>query len=301
VTADIQDALPGPDRASRAPLAPAKSLPSVPAMLLLALRSLVVAIALVIFAVPIVGTLLTAVRSIRDISINGAWSLPQPLVLTNLVDALGPMWPYLRASIVITVPSVIGVLLVASMASYAISRLRFTGRVAVFLTLITLSFVPVQTQLIPVFTLFNTIGLYNTYPGLIVVHIMRHIPFAILVLTSFFNTVPNELREAARVDGASEWTVYWRIFLPVARPALAALLVLEFTWIWNDMLWGLILTQSNDMRPVTVGVLTFRGEYALSWPMVASGAIIATLPTVLIFLLFQKHFIRGMTMGAVKG
>ncbi len=271
------------------------------AIMLTALKAVFVGIATIIFFVPVVGTLLTTIRTIGDISINGAWNLPRPLVLTNFFDAGVAMLPYLRASVIITIPSIIGVLLVASMAAYAISRLHFRGRVPLFLTIITLSFVPVQTQLIPVFTMFNQIGLYDSYLALILVQIMRHIPFAVLVLTSFFNTVPSELREAARVDGASEWTVYWRIFIPVARPALSALLVLEFTWIWNDLLWGLILVQSNDMRPATVGVLTFQGEYALSWPMVASGAVIATLPTVIVFLLFQRHFIQGMTVGAVKG
>ncbi|HEV7277534.1 MAG TPA: carbohydrate ABC transporter permease [Devosiaceae bacterium] len=265
------------------------------------LRIAFLLLATFIFFVPILGSALTAVRTVGDILNNGAWALPQPFQPDNFLAAWRGLWPYFRASVIVTVPSIVGVLLIASMASYAISRLRFPGRLPIFFTLIALSFVPIQVQLIPIFKLFNAIGLFDTFYALIIVQIMRHVPFAVLVMTGFFNTVPSELREAAKVDGASEWTVYWRIFLPLARPALAALLVLEFTWIWNDLLWGLVLAQSNDKRPVTVGILTFQGEHTLSWPLIAAGAVTAALPTVLVFLMFQKHFIRGMTMGAVKG
>lgn len=266
-----------------------------------AARIVALLFATTIFFLPILGALLTSVRTVGDILRNGGWSIPSTFTFHNFFDAASGMSPYLRASAIVTLPSILGVLLVASMASYALSRLRFRGRTVVFYTLITLSFVPVQVQLIPIFSLFNAIGLFDTYLAIIIVQIMRHIPFAVLVLTSFFNTVPAELRDAARVDGASEWTVYWRIFIPIGRPALVALLVLEFTWIWNDLLWGLVLVQSNDKRPVTAGILNFQGEHTLAWPLIAAGAVIAALPTVMVFLLFQKHFIRGMTMGAVKG
>jgi multiple sugar transport system permease protein len=264
-------------------------------------RILALLFATTIFFLPILGSLLTSVRTVGDILRNGGWSIPNPFSPENFIGAAVGLASYLKASTIVTLPSIMGVLLVASMASYAISRLRFSGRMVVFFTLITLSFVPVQVQLIPIFSLFNAIGLYDTYLAIIIVQIMRHIPFAVLVLTSFFNTVPAELREAARVDGASEWTVYWRIFIPIGRPAFVALLVLEFTWIWNDLLWGLVLVQSNDKRPVTVGILNFQGEHTVAWPLIAAGAVVAALPTVMVFLLFQKHFIRGMTMGAVKG
>lgn len=265
------------------------------------LRVAFLSLATFIFFVPILGSILTSVRTVGDLLRNGAWNIPQPFAPQNYIDAFMSLLPYFRASAIVTVPSIFAVLLLSSMASYAISRLRFPGRMTLFLTLIALSFVPIQVQLIPIFTLFSQIGLFDTYWAIIIVQTMRHIPFAVLVMTSFFNTVPSELREAARVDGASEWTVYWRIFMPVARPALAALLVLEFTWIWNDLMWGLVLVQSNDLRPVTVGILTFQGEHTLSWALIAAGAVTAALPTVLVFLLFQKHFIKGMTMGSVKG
>ena len=254
-----------------------------------------------IFFLPIGGTLLTSVRSIPDITQNGAWAWPEVFQFDNLNKAFWQMLPYLKASFIITLPSVFGTLLVATMAGYALSRMRFRGRIWMFLVIVSLSFVPVHTQLIPVFRLMSGIGLHDTFLAQIIVHIMRHIPFAVLIMTNFFNTVPGELREAARIDGANEWKIFQRIYVPVARPAISALIVLEFTWIWNDLLWGLVLTQGADKRPVTVGILSFQGEYEIAYNMVASGAMIAALPTLAVFLIFQKHFIRGMTMGSVKG
>lgn len=254
-----------------------------------------------IFFLPIFGTLLTSVRTIPDIMTNGAWSFPETFEWQNLSIAFWKMLPYLQASTIITLPAVAGTLLVATMAGYALSRLRFRGRVWMFLVIVSLSFVPVHTQLIPVFKLISYLGLHDTFIAQIVVHIMRHIPFAVLIMTNFFNTVPGELREAARIDGANEWTIFRRIYVPVARPAISALIVLEFTWIWNDLLWGLVLTQGTGKKPVTVGILSFQGEYEIAYNMVAAGAIVAAIPTLAVFLLFQKHFIRGMTMGSVKG
>lgn len=254
-----------------------------------------------IFFAPIGGTLLTSVRNIADITQNGAWTWPEVFEWNNLNVAFWQMLPYLKASVIITLPAVFGTLLVATMAGYALSRMRFRGRVWMFLVIVSLSFVPVHTQLIPVFRLMSNIGLHDTFLAQIIVHIMRHIPFAVLIMTNFFNTVPGELREAARIDGANEWKIFQKIYAPVARPAISALIVLEFTWIWNDLLWGLVLTQGAGRRPVTVGILSFQGEYEIAYNMVASGAVIAAIPTLAVFLIFQKHFIRGMTMGSVKG
>ena len=254
-----------------------------------------------IFFLPIGGTLLTSIRTIPDITINGAWAIPETWEWNNLKIAFVQMLPYLKASVIITLPSVFGTLLIATMAGYALSRLRFRGRIWMFLVIVSLSFVPVHTQLIPVFRLISNIGLHDTFIAQIIVHIMRHIPFAVLIMTNFFNTVPGELREAARIDGANEWKIFQRIYVPVARPAISALVVLEFTWIWNDLLWGLVLTQGAGKKPVTVGILSFQGEYEIAYNMVASGAVIAAIPTLAVFLIFQKHFIRGMTMGSVKG
>ena len=194
--------------------------------------------------------------------------------------------PY-RKTQVITVPAVIGTCLIAAMASYALSRLSFRGRIFVYLALVAGGFIPVHIQLIPIFKLMNSIGLYDTYIGLILVHMTRQLSISVLILTNFFVQVPGELREAARIDGASEFQTFTRIFLPLTRPALAALFIFLFTWVWNDLLWGLILTQSPHLKPVTVGILSFQGEFAIEWPMLAAGSIIARCPPLPYSLLFS--------------
>ena len=255
----------------------------------------------VAFFVPILGTILTAIRTTEDVAQNGGWSIPETILLDNLIEAATRLIPNFIASAIVSVPGVIGACFVAALASYALSRMRFRGRVIVYLALIGGGFIPVHIQLIPIFKLMNSIGLYDTYFGLILVHIMRQLSISVLILTNFFNTVPGELREAARIDGATEFQTFFRIFLPLTRPALAALFIFLFTWIWNDLLWGLVLTQSPEMKPITVGILSFMGEYSIDWPILAAGAIVATLPTVVVFFAFQRHFIAGLTMGSVKG
>lgn len=264
-------------------------------------RYTVLVVVAIAFFVPIVGTLLTSMRTVEDISQNGGWSIPESLRLDNFSEATRRLWPNFRASAITTIPAVFGACLVAAMASYALSQLRFRGRKAVFLMIVAGGFIPVHIQLIPVFKLMNTIGLYDSYLGLILVHMMRQMSISVLILTNFFNAVPKSLRDAARIDGATEFQTFRRIFLPLTRPALAALFIFLFTWIWNDLLWGLVLTQSADKQPVTAGILSFQGEYALNWPLLSTGSLLATLPTVIVFLAFQRHFIKGLTMGSVKG
>lgn len=254
-----------------------------------------------IFFVPIIGTVLTSVRTMEDISVNGGWSIPNEFEFGNFSEAAGRIWPSFRASAITTIPAVIGACFIAAMASYSLSQLRFRGRKFVFLAIVAGGFIPVHIQLIPVFKIMNTLGLYDSYLGLILVHMMRQMSISVLILTNFFNAVPKDLREAARIDGANEFQTFSRIFLPLTRPALAALFIFLFTWIWNDLLWGLVLTQSADKQPVTASILSLQGEYALDWPLLSTGSLLATLPTVIVFLAFQRHFIKGLTMGSVKG
>lgn len=255
----------------------------------------------VVFFVPIVGTFFTAFRTMEDISVNGGWSIPQSLRFGNLTEAARRIWPGFRASAITTVPAVIGACFIAALASYALSQLRFKGRKLVFLAIVAGGFIPIHIQLIPVFRLMNSIGLYDSFFGLILIHMMRQMSISVLILTNFFNAVPKDLRSAAQIDGATEFQIFSRVFLPLTRPALAALFIFLFTWIWNDLLWGLVLTQSPGKQPVTASILSLQGEYALNWPLLSMGSLLATLPTIIVFLAFQRHFIKGLTMGSVKG
>ncbi len=162
-------------------------------------------------------------------------------------------------------------------------------------------FFPPQVILVPLFRLFNGIGLIDTLWPVIIVHSALGLPICVLMMRNFFATVPNALREAAIMEGASEWQVLTRVVLPLSLPALAVLATLQFTWIWNDFLWPLIFTQSDDKRTIMIGIVNLKGQYSVAWGVQGALSLVASLPTLLVFLFFQRFFIKGMTMGAVKG
>jgi ABC-type glycerol-3-phosphate transport system permease component len=171
----------------------------------------------------------------------------------------------------------------------------------VFLFIVAGMFFPPQVILIPLFKLFNQMGLIDTLWPMIIVHTAMGIPICTLLMRNFFTAVPNALREAALVEGVNEWQILTRIALPISLPAIAVLATLQFTWIWNDFLWPLIFTQSDDVRTVMLGMVFLRGQYSVAWGVQGALALLASLPTLIVFLFFQRYFIRGMTMGAVKG
>ena len=162
-------------------------------------------------------------------------------------------------------------------------------------------FFPPQVILIPLFRLFNAAGLIDTLWPLILIHTAMGIPICTLLMRNFFATVPNALRETAIIDGANEWQVLTRIALPLSLPALAVLATLQFTWIWNDFLWPLIFTKSDEKRTIMLGIVNMKGQYSVAWGVQGAMSLIASLPTLVVFLFFQRYFIKGMTMGAVKG
>ena len=143
-------------------------------------------------------------------------------------------------------------------------------------------------------------GLFNTLTGLVIFHIAFQTGFCTLFLRNFIKTIPDSLMESARIDGASEFRIYLQIIVPLVRPAMAALAVLEFTFIWNDYFWALVLVQSDSVRPVTAGLNALRGQWITSWNLISTGSIVAALPPVIMFFLMQKHFIAGLTLGANK-
>jgi multiple sugar transport system permease protein len=199
------------------------------------------------------------------------------------------------------VPSVAVSVFLASMAGHALANYRFRGNLLLLAIFVAGNFVPVQILMIPVRQLTLTLGLYNTVLGLVLFHTAFQTGFCTLFLRNFIRALPYELIEAARVEGASEWAVYTRIVLPLVRPALAALGILVFTFVWNDYFWALCLTQGDDAAPITVGVAALKGQWTTSWNLVSAGSVLAALPSVAMFFAMQKHFVTGLTFGATKG
>jgi ABC-type glycerol-3-phosphate transport system permease component len=257
----------------------------------------------VLFLLPTVGVLLSSLKTQRDIAMGELWSAPRSLYLGNYVEALGnpAVHRYFLNTILVTAPATLASTALGALAGYVFAKLPFRGSDALFLTVVAGMFFPPQVILIPLFRLFNFFHLIDTLWPIIIVHTALGVPICTLLMRNFFATVPTALREAAILEGANEWTVLTTVFLPLSLPALAVLATLQFTWIWNDFLWPLIFTQSDEMRTIMLGIVNLKGQYSVAWGVQGALSIVASLPTLLVFLFFQRYFIKGMTMGAVKG
>ena len=263
-----------------------------------------VPITLLIWLLPLIAVALTSVRSIEDINQGNYWGIPTEWDLvknyTEVFQAT-PMWQYLLNTLKITIPTAIGSIALATMAGFALAKYKFRGNLFLFAIFIAGNFVPFQILMIPVRDLTITLGLYDTTMGLVLFHVAFQTGFCTLFMRNFIAQLPNELMESARVEGVKDWQIFLFIIVPLVRPALAALAVLVFTFIWNDFFWALILVQSDEVRPVTAGLNALRGQWLASWHLISAGSIIAALPPVMMFFLMQKHFVAGLTLGANKG
>ena len=260
-------------------------------------------VTMVIWILPLAGVFLTSFRSLADINSGNYWGWPTEFALVEnytQVFTVTPMIKYFFNSLVITIPTVIGTLLLSSLAGYSLAKHRFRGNFLIFALFIAGNFVPAQILMIPVRNLTLNLGVYDTKLALILFHTAFQIGFCTFFLRGFIKELPHELVESARIEGASEFIVYWKIILPLIMPALAALAVLEFTFIWNDYFWALVLVQGDEARPVTLGIQALRGRWTASWHLISAGSIVAALPPVVLFFILQKHFITGLTMGAIK-
>ena len=257
----------------------------------------------VFFLLPTLGVLLSSIKTTREIALGDLWSVPTAIYFGNFVEVLSnpAVHQYFVNTLLITVPGTIASTGLGVLAGYVFAKLPFRGANALFLVIVAGMFFPPQVILVPLFRLFNTMGLIDTLWPVFIVHTALGIPICTLLMRNFFATVPTALREAAILEGASEWQVLTRVVLPLSLPALAVLGTLQFTWIWNDFLWPLIFTQSDDKRTIMIGIVNLKGQYSVAWGVQGALSLVASLPTLFVFLFFQRYFIKGMTMGAVKG
>jgi multiple sugar transport system permease protein len=190
--------------------------------------------------------------------------------------------------------------LFAIMAAYAFSRYEFRGKKVMNVIIIGTQAVPPIALIIPFFGLMVTLGLYNTYAGLILTYIVFTLPYAIIMMTAYFNTLPRELDEAVKVDGAGPWTALWRILVPISIPGIVSVAVYTFMISWNEYLFALTLTRTNDLRTVPVGIQLLIGQNTYHWNQMMAISILGSIPVLVLFLIFQRYFIGGLTSGSVK-
>lgn len=252
---------------------------------------------------PLFIAVTTAFKSMNEIVQNIYWwNLPNRFTFQYFAEAWnqGGLWRYLVNSFIITIPSVLGALFFSALGGFALAKYRFKYNMLILGIFIGGNMMPYQMMMFPVFKLSNILGIYDTYLAVILFHVSFQMGFCIFFLRNFIRTIPTDLLDAARVDGSSEFRIFLQIVLPLTKPALAALGILEFTWIWNDYLWGLVLLASDNLRPITVGLVSLQGEYLTKWNIISAGSLIAAAVPLLVFLIFQRYFIQGLMMGAKK-
>ncbi|MDG1407731.1 MAG: carbohydrate ABC transporter permease [Octadecabacter sp.] len=260
-------------------------------------------IVLIIWLLPLIAVAIFSIKPEADFVNGNYWGLPSSFEMFNNYGKVffeSDMPRYLLNSVFITVPTVIGCIILSSMTGFALGVYKFRGNLLIFFMFIAGNFVPFQILMVPVRDLTLGLGLYDTKMGLMLFHIAFQTGFCTLFMRNFIRALPFPLIEAARVEGVAEWRIFVFVVLPLMKPALAALSVLIFTFIWNDYFWAIVLTQGPDSQPVTAGITSFNSQFRAAYHLMSAGSIVAALPPVAMFFLMQKHFIAGLTLGAVK-
>jgi multiple sugar transport system permease protein len=266
------------------------------------LYAIALPITLVLWLFPLLGVALTSLRPASDLAQGNYFGMPSGIAWENYayIFTQTPIGQYMINSLWVTIPTVIGAVGLSLMTGFALAVYGFRGNILIFFMFVAGNFVPFQILMVPVRDMTLQLGMYDTWYGLALFHIAFQTGFCTLFMRNFIKALPFELIEAARVEGVAEWRIFWFIVLPLMRPAIAALSVLVFTFIWNDFFWATVLTQGVDSQPITAGLSSLNGQWIAQWHLVSAGSILAALPPVAMFFLMQKHFIAGLTLGAVK-
>jgi multiple sugar transport system permease protein len=262
---------------------------------------------------PILWTLFSALRPYGDVIRDGAVAIPAHLSFDNFVTAwnVGNLSHLFVNTVVIAVPGVILTLWISSMLAYVFSRFSFRLNLPLLMMFTAGNLLPPQVIIVPLYRIYTVFPLpkflsdsgllYDSAIGIILIHVIFQTGFVTFVLSNYMKTISRELTEAALVDGASLFTIYRRVILPLCRPALAALATLEFTFIYNDFFWALVLMKTGDKKPITSAINNFQGSFFTDQNVLAAMAFMVALPTIIVYLVLSKQFVRGLTLGSTKG
>jgi ABC-type glycerol-3-phosphate transport system permease component len=248
---------------------------------------------------PLLIMLLTSLKSKMQVSL-GVFKLPTVIHWDNYSRAFDAVLPYAMNSILIAVAAVVGVLIASSLAAYAFARYRFPGREILYYLIIALMMVPAVLVLIPMFKLVVALDMLNTYWVVILPQIASGCIIAVFLLRSFFAGLPEDLFESFRIDGASEITILTRLVLPLSKPIMGTIAVLNFHSSWNDYIWPLVTINKNALKPVVTGIMSFSNEYSTDYGPMMAAYVLASIPLMLVIGFAMKYFVDGLTSGAVK-
>ncbi|MCD7034632.1 carbohydrate ABC transporter permease [Metabacillus sp. GX 13764] len=256
----------------------------------------------ILILVPLATALLTSFKKMNDVY-AGALALPKTWVFSNFTLLLfeKSLLRYFLNSVTVTAASVFFALFFASMIAYGITRLKYKQAGILFGVFMLGMVVPAQTMMVPLYSFMLKMHLTNSLAGLILVHIAVLLPICVFILTGFMRTLPEELFEAARVDGATEWSMYRSIAIPLSLPSIAITAIFSMVIVWNDLLFSLLFITNEEKKTLPLALLQFQGEYLTNYPVLFAGVLITSLPLILLYVFLQRFFISGALSGAVKG
>ncbi|MGH3803527.1 MAG: carbohydrate ABC transporter permease [Pseudonocardiaceae bacterium] len=258
----------------------------------------------VFWLVPVFGLLISSLRPDTANSASGWWTVftaPSQLTLENYTNLLGEsaITTSLINTVLISVPATVLVVLIGALAAYALAWIEFPGRAWVMIGVVGLLVVPIQIALIPIAKLYGATNLFGTIPGVVLFHVAFGLPFAVFLLRNYFSGIPRDLLEAARMDGASEWSIFRRVVLPIGLPAIASLAIFQFLWVWNDLLVALVFADP-DSAPITIALRGQLRQFGSNIDILASGSFISIVIPLLVFFSFQRYFVQGVLAGSTK-
>jgi glucose/mannose transport system permease protein len=256
---------------------------------------------------PVYLLVITSLKSFDQVSLSRMWELPTSISFDSFARAwnggegvIGMRNSFLN-SVLLVVPGTVISCLLGSLNGYVLSKWRFRGSNVLFTLILFGMFIPYQSILVPLVQVLSALRLYGTIPGLILTHVVYGIPITTLIFRNYYASVPTELVEAARIDGAGFFGIYRRVVLPLSAPGFVVVAIWQFTSLWNEFLFGLIITNNPEIRPVTVALQNLSGSQFTQWNVQMAGAVMVALPTLVVYLLLGRYFLRGMMAGALKG
>jgi alpha-glucoside transport system permease protein len=270
---------------------------------------IVLAVICFVWIVPTLGLAITSFRSQTDATNSGWWTLfTTPANFTRLtLENYGDL--FTRAdmdtafvnTLAITIPATIIPILIAAFAAYSFTFMQFPGRDLLLILIVGLLVVPTQVALVPLLKIFGSLGINGTFPAVWIAHIGFGMPLAVYIIRNYMATLPREVIESAKIDGASHFQTFWKLILPMSTPVLASFAIFQFLWVWNDLLNALIFIGPNNNAPLSIALVSLLGQQGQGWQLLTAGGLFMMLVPILVFLSLQRYFVRGMTAGAVKG
>lgn len=263
----------------------------------------------VFYLMPIYVLVVTSLKALPEINLTHMWDLPQGFSLDSFRDAwvgnettsINGLSANFYNSLLLAIPATVITSLLGSMNGYVLAKWRFPGANVIFPLILFGMFIPYQSILIPLVQTMQTLKLYGTLPGLILVHVIYGLPIATLIFRNYYAGVPTELIEAARIDGAGILGVYRHILFPISLPGFIVMMIWEFTAVWNEFLFAVVLLSNPKVQPITVALNNLAGSFSVQWNVQMAGALLAALPTLLVYIFLGRYFLRGLLAGSLKG